>query len=360
MALPTAALYSPTPSLEVDGQDRPALAASILALSVAEDLQGMRRLELTLGNWGEVGRGLGFTLSDGEVVDLGRRLRCTIGGGERRGEVFDGAITGIEEQYPSAHPPRLVVLAEDRLQDLRMTRRTRTFSDVTDADVLRRIAADHGLRAEVDVDGVRHPVLAQLAVSDLAFLRERARAVDAELWISGDTLHLQARTRRAAGEVELRYGADLARFTVLADLAHQRTTVSVTGWDVAAKQPIEQTAGASVIQGELDGGTGGASILERAFGARCERIVDATPVGTEEARALAQAHFRARARRFLTGRGEAEGDARLRVGGTVLLHGLSARCSGRYHLTETHHRYDTAVGYRTGFHVERAGIGAGR
>lgn len=357
MGLPTAALYTPAPAVAIDGEDRPALGTSVLSSSVREDTAGMRRCELVLGNWGDVGRGVGFTLSDAEVVAFGRTVSLTLGGGERRGELFVGAITGIEEHYPAARPPQLTVLAEDRLQDLRMTRRTRTFEDVSDADVVRRIASEHGLRPEVDIEDQRYRTLAQLNVSDLAFLRERARAVDAEVWVEGDVLHVQARSRRDAGEVRLRYGADLREFQVLADLAHQRTSVSVTGWDVAAKSGLDHVARESTVQGELDGDTGGATILERAFGDRPDRVVDAVPAGSDEARAIAEAHFRARARRFVTGRGEAEGDARIRVGASVDLQGLSERFSGAYHVTETHHLFDATAGYRTSFHVQRTGLG---
>ena len=77
--------------------------------------------------------------------------------------------------------------------DLRMTRRSRHFEQMSDADVIRQIAQDHGLSAEVDVPGSAHTVLAQVNQSDLAFLRERARAAGVELWVE-DT-----RLRAAAG-----------------------------------------------------------------------------------------------------------------------------------------------------------------
>ena len=60
-----------------------------------------------------------------------------------------------------------------------MARRTRSFEDVTDADVMQQVASDNGLQAEIDAPGPSHRSLAQLNQSDLAFLRERARAVDA-------------------------------------------------------------------------------------------------------------------------------------------------------------------------------------
>src|SRR5690606_381170 len=138
-----------------------------------------------------------------------------------------------------SRPPELTVLAEDRFQDLRMARRTRSFEDVTDEDVFRRIASDHGLTPEIDAGAaVRHKVLAQVNQSDLAFLRERARAIDAEVWVKGDTLYVASRSRRGGEEIALAYGQRLHEFSVLADLAGQRTSFSVAGWDVGAKEPV--------------------------------------------------------------------------------------------------------------------------
>jgi hypothetical protein len=46
-----------------------------------------------------------------------------------------------------------------------------------------------GLSAKVRADGPTYKILAQVNQSDLAFLRERARTIDAELWLDGRTLN---------------------------------------------------------------------------------------------------------------------------------------------------------------------------
>jgi uncharacterized protein len=356
-ALPTPPLYPARPTLRVDGEAVAELGDRALSLTVDEDTAGMRRCEVRFGNWGETERGLGLALSDRAVVDLGTALAVELGAGDRAGTVFEGVVTGIEEHYPADGPPELVALAEDRLQDLRMTRRTRTFADVADADVLTRIAGEHGLQADVDVDGPTHPILAQVAQSDLAFLRDRARAVDAYLWVRGTTLHARGRREREPGTVRLVYGADLQAFRVLADLSHQRTTVTVSGWDVAAKDTVRYDADAAAVQPELDGNRSGPATLAATLGPRVDQVVHRTPWAADEARALAEAAFRERARRFLTGHGRAEGDARIEVGAVVDLAGLSSSFAGEYHVTETSHRFDGTAGYRTTFRVERPWLG---
>jgi phage protein D len=85
--------------------------------------------------------------------------------------------------------------------------------------------------------------------------------------------------------------------------------------------------------------------------------VNAVPLNTDEALAYAEAHFRRRARRFLTARAVAEADARLRAGATVDLRGVGPLFEGEYYVVEARHVFDGAQGLRTELALERAGWG---
>src|SRR5688500_11921051 len=171
------AFHSARPRVLVDGREDTLLAARVRAMLVEETTAGLYRCELTLDAGGDRDAAIGSLFLDGASVDFGRTLRVEIGSGESAGAVFEGRVTGIEGRFMQPRAPEVLVLAEDRLQDLRMTRRTRAFEQVSDAELFRRVAADHGLRAEVDVDGPTYRVVAQVNQSDLAFLRDRARDV---------------------------------------------------------------------------------------------------------------------------------------------------------------------------------------
>ena len=343
------------PSFTVDGDVRDDLTQALLGLRVEETTDGLYSCEATFANWGPQRNGeVGFRYLDRETFDFGTELRIDAPAGPETETIFEGRVTALESQVPESQPPSLVVLAEDRLQGLRMTRRTRTFEDVSDEDVAEQIARDHGLDTDLDVDGPTHTVLAQVNQSDLAFLRDRARAIDAEVWVEGTTLRMQERARRDAGDLTLTYGEGLRSVTVRADLAHQQTDFAVSGWDVQAKESIEETAGDEALRGELDGGLSGATVLEEALGTHTQQMVHTTPLTTDEARAVARASFRQHARQFVEARGVAEGDGRLRVGARVELVGVGALFEGgRYTLTEARHTFGPEDGYRTRFTAQR-------
>lgn len=341
------------PSIWVDGRDAPALGGGLQALSIVENTAGLYRCEAMFGNWGQAGGTLDYLYFDRRTLEFGKPFAVKMGDET----LFDGRVMGLEASFPpNDEPPSITALAEDRFQDLRMARRTRSFADVSDADVFRQIAGDHGLRAEVDLPDARHAHLAQVNQSDLAFLRERARAVEAELWVEGRVLRAQRRAGRRAAAGTLRYKGNLREFSVVADLAMQRTSVTVGGWDSAGKRAISHEATAALLAADLNGDASGVSILEQAIGARPETLAHTVPLTGAEAEAEAEGFFLMSARRFVVGRGVAAPTAGLRVGATVTLQQLGPLFSGRYYVTEVRHLFD-AAGFRSEFTGERAGIG---
>lgn len=350
---PAETLRAARPAIALDGQNNPSLAEGLLNLEIIETTAGLYRCEAHFGNWGNRDNEIDFLYFDRRILDFGKGFRVKVGADT----LFDGRVLGLEARFPSDGPPTIVVLAEDRFQDLRMTRRTRTFSDASDAEVCRQIASEHGLTAEVNLSGPTYRVLAQINQSDLAFLRERARANDAEVWMNGRTLNVKPHSERDGGTLALTYQQKLHEFTVLADLAGQRTSVTVSGWDVGGKAGLLHEATDAVIQGELNGDTSGASILRSALGARKESLVHTVPLTSQEAQAEAEAFFKLSARRFLTGQGVADGDSRLRVGSYVNLLGLGPLFNGKYYLAEVRHLFDGMGGLRTEFKAERPGLG---
>ncbi len=352
----TLPLYSSRPRIKIDGQSDARLDAGLLTLSVMEDEHGLYRCELTFGNWGSKDNDLGFLYFDRQVFDFGKTIQIEIGDGDSAASIFTGRIMAIEGRFIEQRAPELMILAEDNLQNLRMVRRTRTFEDVKLTDVLETISSDHSVDLQVDIDSPEYKTLSQFNQSDLAFIRERARLIDAEVWMEGSKLFVQSRTRKKVSTLELTYKQRLHEFSVLADLAHQRTSLSVSGWDIEAKEQLAVGTDKSCIESELEGGTPGAQILADGFGGRHENISHLTPSSGEEAKILAEAHYRTIARQFVTGTGLSEGDARLKAGAHVTINGVGEMFNGLYFVNSVHHMFSPESGYKTQFSVERPAI----
>lgn len=343
-------LRAARPAISIDGTRQTRLEASLVRYELTDSLDGMAHAELCFGNWGG-SEGPGFQHFDRSLLDFGKALSVSIGGDK----LFEGRISAIGAEYPEAATPEIRVHAEDRLQALRMTRRSRAFERTNLGGIARRIASDHGLTAEISVQGEAVPVIAQLNQSDLAFLIEVARAADAEVRVVGDRLVV---ARSGGGlALGLAWAGSLRRFEVIADLAHQRTAIVASGWDVDARAGISHRADVAVIRGEIGTDEAGSDILGRTLGARTDTLAHGCPATAAEARQLAEASYRHAARGFVTGEGVCETDPRLRVGVVLELSGLGPLFDGRYRAIAVSHLYDSEEGARSVFRCDRPGLG---
>jgi len=338
------------PTLEIDGERQSTLESALLSMELNDAVDSIARAELSFGNWGGADSP-GFQHFDRKLLEFGKALVVKIAD-----EIaFEGRIGAIVADFPETSPPTIGVLAEDRLQDLRMTRRSRSFADKSLGDIVRQIAGEHGLTADVSLSGPTTKLVAQVNQSDLALLHDLARREDAQIWVEGKKL--RAAATRPTDKVELRWPGALREFHVEADLAHQRTALVAAGWDVAAKETASHRAADSAISSEVGSLDAGAKILAGAFAARVDTVAHGVARDAQEAKAIAEAGFRQLARRFVRGHGIAETRAGLRVGATLALSGLGKLFDGDYRMTAVTHLFDLTDGQRSEFACERPGLG---
>src|SRR5207302_836357 len=108
------------PSVEIEGQRDATLTASMLTLDIVDSADGLARCELLFGNWGGAEHP-GFQHFDRSKLDFGKKIQVRLADDV----LFDGRVSAITARFPDGNPPQIGVCVEDRLQDLRMTRRTR-------------------------------------------------------------------------------------------------------------------------------------------------------------------------------------------------------------------------------------------
>jgi Bacteriophage probable baseplate hub protein len=355
--MPEALLTATSPVFTVASQVHGDLARDLLRLDVEHDITGLKTLRahfLAAGGTADPASG-SIDYVDGAVLDFGKQLSVSIGppGDERI--VFSGTISALEAGFAEGQAPDVAVFAEDALMKLRMTQRCKSYERMTDADIASSIATAHGMVADVAADGPTYDVVRQLDQSDLAFLRERARLIQAELWADGATLCFKTRPNRTATKLTLVQGNELLSVRLRADVAHQRSKVTVTGYDAAQRAAIEQSAGPEVLQAEIQGGRTGITVLGNALGELPVQYARQAPLTGTEATAWAKAEMLRRSRGFVGVTGTTRGTADLVVGSLVTLERVGAPFEGDpYYVTTVHHSYDLRNGHRTHFTAERA------
>jgi phage protein D len=223
------------------------------------------------------------------------------------------------------------------------------------AQVTRQVASDLGLTPVVDGLDTNVGTQQQCNESDLVFLRRLLARYDADLQVVGAELHAAPRDRAQRGTVELAMNSQLREVRVTADLAHQVSQVSASGWDYQQGQAFSVTSTTTSLG--PGSGKSGKDWLQQALANRSEHLGQFAVLNRTEAQALADAEFSQRSRRFLVAHGVAEGNPNLRVGSSLKLTGLGPRFSNTYYTTATLHHFDTANGYETRFTAECAYLG---
>jgi phage protein D len=355
-ALNRRAVYNPRPLVEIDGRRSERVSELLLALDMREQEGGLSSMELRFSNIAsEPGGSASYAFEDEQEIRLGASINVSTGDVTEPQEIFRGVITGLEADFPESNPPELVVLAEDKLQQARMSRRTQLYSNLSVADIANQIAQRLSLQAQVM--GLTSPngTWVQLNESDLAFLRRLLRGLDADMQIVEGRLEAAPISDVQRELIELEMFRDLRSVRFTADLANQVNEVTSRGWNPLTGQTVSGSA-----QGlHLGPGRGrrGSDLLRETLGARSEHVGHIAVTSDEEAQALADTVFDQRARGFVTAEGSATGHPRIRVGSHVRLLGVSPRFENTYYVVGAHHRYDQRGGYMTDFRAESSALG---
>lgn len=350
------AVHSARPTVRIEGAEQPRVSELTIGMSMSEREGGLSALELRLSNLASDAQGgAAAAFEDETVLALGKSIEVYAGDQGRPQEIFAGAITALEAAFPKEGPPELVVLAEDRLQQARMARRTAVHDEITLADLAAAVANELGLTPQVTGFTETVGTWVQINESDLAFLRRVLNRFDGDVQVVGDELHVSPRGDVRRGALDLELHSQLRTARVVADLAQQVTEISVGGWDALLGERLTATS-----QGSRPGpgeGRSGRQILGDTLGPRVEHVGQPTPTTGAEAQALADAIFDRAARRFVCLEATAEGNPALRVGTHVTVSGLSNRFDNTYYVSSACHRWDVERGYETDFEAECASLG---
>ncbi|GAB4517687.1 MAG: hypothetical protein Kow0047_29370 [Anaerolineae bacterium] len=356
MADPTFGQIRDAPGFKilVDGGDLSTEAlVDVLDVRVSDYVDGPSVFTITMNNWHSDQQE--FKWVDDDQFRLGTEIEVRMGFGDDMVSLIVGEVTALEPDFPDNEAPTLKVQGYDRLHRLRRGRKTRSFVDVKDSDIAAQIASDLGLLDQVDDSEVTYTYVLQDNQSDVDFLLERARRINFEVVVQGDTLYFRRVANDQSEVITLTYGMTLRSFYPRMTVVGQTNEVTVRGWDPMNKEAVVGTARVGDETSTMGGNDLGASLAEQAFGEAVETIVQDPVTSEGEAVKVARGRFNRIVNRFVTGEGLAVGDGHIRAGSVIKLEGLGERFSGLYYVTSSTHQVSQA-GYTTRFTVSRSAI----
>jgi phage protein D len=189
-------------------------------------------------------------------------------------------------------------------------RKSVTYADKTDQQILTQVASDSGLTLQYKGPSITYKHVYQHNQTDMEFMRTRAARIGCHLWCVGTTLYcMQPDLGKDSGikldaKQAVSEGPQLRSFTPRLSSAPTLSKVTVKGWNPETKELITGTASAQ----KSPLGDNNASGSSSEFGDNEGFTVDHPIWSAEEANALAAAHLQDTALKYMTGEVEAVGD----------------------------------------------------
>jgi len=345
ITMPDPLLINARPDISVNGEFRLDLTAQLASLVIQLPPHGCASAELSVTNWGlaEGGALPSYLFSN---IGMGAQLRITHGATPIT--LFEGEVTGIEEQYGESAPV-LTLLLQDRLHHLARRRQSLCYEDQNPDEVIQTLASDAGLEANVSVSSLPanwH----QLNESDLAFALRLCERFDIGLRMDQGAVRATPEEPDPA-PIILGPANSVLNLRILADLNHQYQSSEVTGYNPGTAEPVDASGDQTGLP--MPGKTARDSLSELGWG-NSEILPHPLARSQAEADAYATAGFRRQARKFLRGHLTCMGEAGLKPGREIRLEDVAPRLTGLWQVGLCRHVFDKRNGFRTHAKIHRA------
>jgi phage protein D/phage baseplate assembly protein gpV len=256
---------------------------------------------------------------------------------------FSGEIVAVEPEY---NEKGLIVSfrAYDKGWRLNRARKSTTFTDVTAADIVKKIAGEEGLTVGTidDEDLPKFEDIQQSMETNWEFCWRLARMHNREFLVKGDKCNFVKRKPAAVAETlvwnpEGPDAVQLLSFKPRLSGVGQVKSVEVRNSDPATRGVVVGKAADAKLAHSSDAINSRSATIGKLV-ARDVVVSDRIAADMNEANALAQTLLDRLASSFVEAEGRIYGNPKVRAGVTVKLDGVH-KFSGEYVLSETTHRF---------------------
>lgn len=230
--------------------------------------------------------------------------------GDNSTSIYKGEVVSIEPAFKGGEKTRLMIRAMNKLHLLLRKRKSRTFTNKTDQQILQEVVADAGLTLEWKHEKtLTYKHVYQHNQTGLEFLRTRAARVGCHVWAVDKTVYVKQPDLQAGPIATLQIdesNADhpLRHFTPRMSSAPIVKKMTVKGWNPETKELI---SGEATMQASKLGSVNAAS-ASGDQGDNENFNVDEPIWSKEEAEVLAKAKLQDLALQHMTGEAELKGD----------------------------------------------------
>lgn len=291
-----------------------------------------------------------FPLSNSQLFVPGKAVEILAGAGQTTHTLFKGLVVRHALRVRDHSAPQLIVECRHPAMKLTVVRRSASFFDQSDSDIIEALLQAASIQADVESTSLQHKQLVQFNTSDWDFVLVRAEANGKLVLPKDDQLVIKAPDMSGGPVCSLQFGSTLLELDAEIDARQQYTAVRGLTWDPAQQDvtKVDGEAPAFTGPGDLPADDLAAVAAANRLELRHAAIQEA------EAQSWANATWLHSRLNKASGRCKCEGIGSINPGDVVTLAGVGTRFNGDVFVTGVRHEFDLVQGWKT--HVQFGGV----
>jgi Rhs element Vgr protein len=275
-----------------------------------------------------------FPLSNDDKFKPGNEIKVQLGYKGKVETVFEGIIVrhGIKiRQHASS---LLMIEAKDKAIKLAVTRKSASYINMKDSDILNRLAGDF----KPDVDGTDYPhkQMVQFDATDWDFMVIRAEANSMLVLTDDGKITIKKPVTSGSPVLTATYGKNIWEFEAEMDARRQLKAVTSHSWDFTKQTPEESDPGAASY---AENGNLSSEVLGGVLGNNLT-LVHSGHLTKDQLQTWSDAYAMRNRLLKITGRVRIEGNAAVKPGNMITLSGVGDRFNGNVFVTGVLHHYE--------------------
>ncbi len=294
------------------------------------------------------------------VVDkfkIGDPIEVKAGADGSGAVLFTGEITGLEPNFGRGGKASLMVQAYDKSYRLHRGKKSRTFLEQSDSDIIRMMLGESKVTiGTIELPSViTHTFMIQYNQTNMEWLLMRAEQLGCQVFVQDGKFNFMPASSKEGQATELTWGDNLLSFRPRVTAVHQPKEVSVYSWDQVQKKEIVGKATPDSKLKSAPTYSAGGSFAKSAFKDDAPVAIVNMPVqDVNSAKAIAAGYMSDVDSAFTQAEGVAFGNAEIQVGRPVKINIREAKLtdySGEYVVSAVRHVYRRTGRWETHFSV---------
>ncbi len=293
-----------------------------------------------------------IVLLDEGTFELGAKITLEMGYGSDLKEMMTGEIVTLTPNFSLEQSRTMLVRVYDKGHRLTQGKKVRNFVGLKDSEIVEKIVREAGLKPRVDDTGTVIPQVIQNNLTDMEFIRQRARRYGYVAFTEKDTFNFVKERLNTPPIAKMVFAKDFSEFKPKMSLSETITEVEVRGWDDRNKQEIKGTALKGTEEARMKGKQTASQVNSSVFGEEKVIVTNINIYNALQSQKYAKSILNNRSASLIEGKLYLDGNNQFKAGKIIELSGLTKSFNGSYYISSSLHTIDSR-GYNTVLDLRR-------